>query len=464
MKHTLRKKMKSKKMKKLSRKNFRGGFNSTNLAEIKRTVSANPDRQWVCTLTPKNGGKIYNIVGAVSINNMAISTSSANATITFNGTKVSIKNYDITVDVLSGAVSIAPPAVSIARRSPSAAAAVAAVAEPIYDEATELRLAIDESLKTEKYRQTRIVGDIQVLDQLLPSTNISFRQFGAFLMPSRNTGDPHSTFDSMTNSAAALTTLEQSCSQLQPIPNASRRFSDLTYSFILGNASGINENLLNNPAYLKECCVKLATSLDTYMRDNIFDVQGQVFNLGGILSNIVIFITRIMPENFPNKQQSMENMFQEVLQDSATANTDERMTLATPTANNWSCSRGTFERILIHLGSSINKHTNTRPLLTVGMINALDQTFFIENLRQLERAPNYYTRTDAVILEELIQRIINEYVREGILQLNSPVLNDIQAAIRAKCQAFITVNIQAFRDFASGIKKRTRKQKKSAKR
>jgi hypothetical protein len=330
--------------------------------------------------------------------------------------------------------------------------------------ANDLRRAKEESIKDEHARQTRIVGDIRILDARLPQTNITFKQLGGFLMPFRQTGDPHSTFASMTESARALRALHDSCG-LNKLVHPNRAFAKLTYGYVLGNASGVNAHLLNNRKYLQECCEKLTESIGVYIADGDFVAQGQSFGRRNVLSDVIIFIWKIMPDNFPNKQQSMEILFQEILQDSATANTDGIMTLDTPKIANWSCGEGMFDRLLIQLGVSINKYTDNKPYMTVDNFNALPQDFFNERFQFLmEHKPaDYLTRPIErdvlyqIVLNDLIANIIELLIHDNILDPQSSNYGDMVRAITEKSNAYLLEMLDIFVEMANGISKRKRK-------
>lgn len=328
----------------------------------------------------------------------------------------------------------------------------------------DLRRANEESIKDEHARQTRIVGDISVLDTRIPRTDITFKQLGGFLMPFRQTGDPHSTFASMTESARALRTLHDSCG-LKKLAHPNRAFANLTYQYVLGNASGVNAHLLNNRKYLQECCEKLSESIGEYIADGEFVAQGRSFERRKVLSDVIIFIWKIMPDEFPNKQQSMEILFQEILQDSATANTDGIMTLDTPKIANWSCGEGMFDRLLIQLGVSINKYTDNKPYMTVENFNALPQDFFNERFQFLmEHKPaDYLTRPIRrnvlyqIVLGDLIANIIALLIHDNILDPQSPNYDGMVRAITEKSKTYLDGMFDVFVQMANGISKRKRK-------
>ena len=342
-------------------------------------------------------------------------------------------------------------------------------------EAEQLQHAIKESEQMEHERQTRIAGNVSLLDERLPNIRVTFKQLGAWLMPFTQTGEPHSTFAAMSDSTRAIDTIHQSCSLFPVKPRPELTFVKLTFNYIYGNASGVNARLLNNREYLYACCNKLGKSLKLYIDGPaMYVAQGRNYSPRQILSDIVVFIERVMPDNFPNKQQSMEIMFQEILQDSATANSEDGiMTQDTPTTGNWSCSQGTFDRIFIQLGVSINKYTDNKPSLTVETVNAQNDYFFTEMFNALQtQRPGYLSGSNPPNVQQatqdLTEFVTRRYVGEGSLQENSQNYNAVVQAILGKSRRFVQRNLDAYIEMANysgGKKKRkTSKRRKTARR
>jgi hypothetical protein len=297
----------------------------------------------------------------------------------------------------------------------------------------------------------------EAIDTVIPGTDVTLRQFGVFLTPnSENSENVHEVFDSMNDVDAALATLRtllqsyraSNGGNMGVVGDPPDSFVRLALRYIPGNATGQNSELLNNRAYVNRCANRLRDSLNAFVTDPGNDmIRGaNTYTAADIVSALSVFIVVALPDNFPNRIQSIGSLFEMILEDAATGHAamDAVMDQDTPENGLWSCGPGLVDRIFIMLGNIINQNSvNAVVDISPNAIAHLAPAFISGQFLTFLDGRDKDAVGSADQISDLFSNFLIEYfVSQNKLRAASPNYQAIVDAIRARSQLWLDENLE----------------------
>jgi hypothetical protein len=312
----------------------------------------------------------------------------------------------------------------------------------------------------------------EAIDTVIPGTDVTLRQFGVFLTPnSEDQENIHEVFDSMNDVDMALETLRnllqfyrnRNGGNMGDVGDPPDSFVRLAVRYIPGNATGQNSELLNNPVYVNRCANRLRSSLQAFVTDPGNDmIRGASrYTAADIVSALSVFIVVALPDNFPNRVQSIGSLFEMILEDAATGHAlagDAVMNENTPDSSTWSCGPGLVDRIFIMLGNIINQNSvNAVVDISPNAIARLAPAFVSGQFMTFLNGRDKLDVGDAgETLNLFTNFLVNYFVSQNKLRAASPNYQAIVDSIRARSQIWLNDNL----DHLGGRRKKRKSHKR----